>query len=41
MKIIIEPTTLKEKYEHVDGLLLSLKDFSVQSGKYYTLEEIK
>lgn len=41
MKIIIEPTTLKEKYEHIDGLLLSLKDFSVQSGKYYTLEEIK
>ncbi|MBQ8131196.1 MAG: U32 family peptidase [Bacilli bacterium] len=41
MKIIIEPTTKKEKYENVDGLLLSLKDYSVQSGRYYTLEEIK
>lgn len=41
MKIIIEPTTKKEKYDNVDGLLLSLKDYSVQSEKYYTLEEIK
>lgn len=41
MKILIEPITYKEKYENVDGLILSLKDYSVQSGKYYTLEEIK
>lgn len=41
MKVLIEPITLKEKYNNVDGLILSLKDYSVQSGRYYSLEEIK
>ena len=41
MKILIEPITKKEIYENVDGLILSLKDYSVQSINYYTLEEIK
>ena len=41
MKVLIEPITKKEKYENVDGLILALKDFSVQSSNYYTLDEIK
>ena len=41
MKILIEPITKKQVYENIDGLILSLKDFSVQSINYYTLEEIK
>ena len=41
MKILIEPITKKEIYENADGLILSLKDYSVQSINYYTLEEIK
>ena len=41
MKILIEPITKKEVYENTDGLILSLKDFSVQSINYYTLDEIK
>lgn len=41
MKILIEPITTKEKYENVDGLILALKDYSVQSINYYTINEIK
>lgn len=41
MKILIEPVTKLEKYENVDGLILALKDYSVQSRNYYTLEEIE
>lgn len=41
MKILIEPITIQEKYENVDGLILALKNYSVQSMNYYTLDEIK
>lgn len=41
MKILIEPITKKRIYENTDGLILSLKDYSVQSINYYNIEEIK
>ena len=42
MKLLIEPSTKNKIYEkEVDGLILSLKDYAVQSPIYYTLEEIK
>ena len=42
MKLLIEPSTKNKMYEkEVDGLILSLKDYAVQSPVYYTLEEIK
>ncbi len=41
MKLLIEPITKKEKYDNIDGLILSLKDYSVQSINYYSIEEIK
>lgn len=42
MKLIIEPSTKKIQYKNnLDGLILSLKDYSVQSSITYTLEEIK
>ncbi len=41
MKIIIDPITKKKIYDNIDGLILSLKDYAVQSINYYTLDEIK
>lgn len=41
MKILIEPITKLEHYEYTDGIILALKDYSVQSINYYTLDEIK
>lgn len=42
MKLLIEPVSKKEKYQdNANGLILALKDYSVQSTVYYTLEEIK
>lgn len=41
MKVLIEPITKKNIYKDADGLILSLKDYSVQSVNYYTLDEIK
>ncbi len=41
MKIIIDPITKKKTYDNIDGLILSLKDYAVQSINYYTLDEIK
>ena len=41
MKILIEPITKKDKYEDSDGIILALKDYSVQSMNYYTIDEIK
>lgn len=42
MKILIEPICQdKELFSHTDGLILSLKDYSSQSTKTYTLEEIE
>lgn len=40
MKLLIEPITKKENYSDIDGLILALKDYSVQSFTYYTLKEI-
>lgn len=42
MKIIIEPTTKTNLYEDlVDGIILPLQDFSVQSSIYFTIDEIE
>lgn len=42
MKLIIEPSNKKNLYlDKVDGIILSLQDYSVQSPVYYSLEEIK
>lgn len=41
MKILVEPITKKKRYENVDGIVLALKDYSVQSINYYSVEEIK
>lgn len=41
MKILIEPITRQDKYEYADGIILALKDYSVQSMNYYTIDEIK
>lgn len=42
MKLLIEPSNKQNLYSDiVDGLILSLKDYAVQSPIYYTLEEIK
>ena len=42
MKILVEGNIEnKELLKNTDGLILSLKDYSVQSSKTYTLEEIK
>ena len=41
MKILIEPANKEEIFSSVDGIILSLKGFSVQSACYYTKEEIK
>lgn len=42
MKLLIEPSNKTNIYnEIVDGIILALQDFSVQSPVYYTLEEIK
>ena len=42
MKLLIEPIKKETLYEKVtDGLILSLKDYAVQSPIYFTLEEIK
>lgn len=42
MKLLIEPENKNNCHEKlVDGLILSLKDYAVQSPVYYTIEEIK
>lgn len=42
MKLLIEPSNKQNLYiDTIDGLILSLKDYAVQSPIYYTLEEIK
>ena len=42
MKILIEPSNKNKLYEKdIDGLILSLQDYAVQSPVYFTLEEIK
>lgn len=41
MKILIEPITKQNKYEDADGIILALKDYSVQSINYYSIDEIK
>ena len=40
MKILIEPTTKKINYQDADGLILALRDYSVQSMCYFDLKEI-
>ena len=42
MKLIIEPSTKDNLYlENVDGLILSLKDYSIGSNIYFSIDEIK
>ena len=42
MKILIEPLSIENLYvENVDGYVLPLQNYAVQSKKYFTLEEIK
>lgn len=42
MKLLIEPSNKNNIYEDiVNGLIVSLKDYSVQSPIYYSLDEIK
>ena len=42
MKLIIEPSTKDILYlDYVDGLILSLKDYSIGSNIYFELDEIK
>ena len=42
MKLIVEPSTKSNLYENtVDGLILSLKDYSVGSIVSFSLDEIK
>ena len=42
MKLLIEPSNKNNIYnEQVNGLILSLKDYSIQSPIYYSLDEIK
>lgn len=42
MKLLVEASNKTKLYEqYVDGLILSLKDYAVQSPTYYTVEEIK
>ncbi len=42
MKLVIDPLTIKDSIlKKADGIILSLKDFSVQSEKVYTIEQIK
>lgn len=40
MKILIKPTEKIEKYQHIDGFILPLKDYSIDYESNYTLEEI-
>ena len=42
MKLLIEPASKNSlNLDNVNGLILSLKDYSVQSPIYFDLEEIK
>ena len=42
MKLIIEPSTKNNLYlDYVDGIILSLKDYSIGSNIYFDLSEIK
>ena len=42
MKLIIEPSTKDNLYlDTVDGLILSLKDYSIGSNIYFSIDEIK
>ena len=42
MKLIIEPSTKDNLYlDNVDGLILSLKDYSIGSNIYFSIDEIK
>lgn len=40
MKILIKPTKKIEEYQHIDGFILPLKDYSTDYESNYTLEEI-
>ena len=41
MKLLVEASNKEKKYiEYIDGIILSLKDYAVQSNVYYSLEEI-
>ena len=41
MKLLIEYKEKKESYDSCDGIIVALKDFSVESVCYYTLDEIE
>ena len=42
MKLIIEPSTKNNLYlDYVDGIILSLKDYSIGSNIYFDIDEIK
>ena len=42
MKLLIEPSNKNNIYKDiVNGLIVSLKEYSVQSPIYYSLDEIK
>lgn len=42
MKLLIEPSNKQKLYSNIiDGLILSLQDYAVQSPIYYTIDEIK
>ena len=42
MKLLVEASNKEKKYiEYIDGIILSLKHYAVQSNAYYSLEEIK
>ena len=41
MKLLIEKNTSNNDKLKTDGIILSLKDYSVQSTIYYDLDEIK
>ena len=42
MKLVIEPNTKEELYlDNVDGLILSLKDYSIGSNIYFDIDEIR
>ena len=40
MKILVEYDNKRNNYTDIDGLILALKDYSVQSTKYYSIKEI-
>lgn len=40
MKLLVEYANKRNNYENIDGLILALKDYSVQSIEYYSVDEI-